>query len=503
MVLVGRNILLNLIGRGVLTLLTLVITPLQVNLLGLEAYAVVGFISTLQIAFIALDLGLSSTVTRELASDQSPGRLQSRDLLRTAATVYWLAAVVIGIVLAALAEPIATRWFTASELDSELLEQSLRLIALYLALRWPTALYTGVLAGLQRMDVLNAMQVGAASLRLIGGVAVLLYWRSLGAFLWWTALNALLEVVAYALACRRVHPAMPMWPGVSASAVGKVWRFSASMNVLTLSAVLIVQLDRLFLSKMLTLDDLGLYTLAYTVASTITLLVSAISTAVLPSLAAIRSKDSPAELRDQYARADRAMLFVVGLPALALVFHGEAILAVWINPAAAAGAAGPLALLAVGFWCSAVIANVYNVAVASGMLSRYLKVNLLGIGPYALGLYALIEHFGKNGAAGAWLLLNVAYGCLLVPSIHRKVLGISTWRWLTGTVLPFAMLGLVVFAVPYMGLALGHESTLRSGAALLVGGLLYVSSCYVLLGAYAPGKLSDRSLLTGLRRPQS
>ena len=52
------NILANLIGNGWIALLTLVATPIQIHLLGVEAYGLVGLITVLQIVFATLDLGL-------------------------------------------------------------------------------------------------------------------------------------------------------------------------------------------------------------------------------------------------------------------------------------------------------------------------------------------------------------------------------------------------------------------------------------------------------------
>jgi len=494
---VKRNIVANLLGGAWLTVLTVLMTPLQINILGIEAYGVVGFITTLQIAFTAFDLGLSSTLTRELAADPSPRKRASDELLRTTGTIYWISAAVIGIALAASADAIAERWFKSTTLDVALLGQSLQVIALYLALRWPVALYVGLLSGLQRMDVLNAVKVATASLRLVGGILVLLQWKSLYAFLVWTALNALIEVVAYAVACRRVHPKMPLRPGFSVDALKKVWRFSASMNVLAVLAVLIVQLDRLLISKMLTLESLGHYNLAYTAASSISFIVGAISSAVLPSLAAAHGRGPADALLERYHDADRVMLFLVGLAAFALVFHGDLILTVWVNAEAAAGAALPLALLAAGFWCSAAIANVYNVAVASGLPGRHLRVNLLSVLPYAAGLYLLIGRFGIVGAAGGWLLLNLAYAALLVPPIHHHVLRTSTRRWLGRSIVPFVLLGCASFWLPRLGIEFypGRLGTAANVAALVAGGLLYVAASMMLFGPRIRDAASLRALL--------
>jgi O-antigen/teichoic acid export membrane protein len=61
---IGRNIFANFFGIALVTALTVAITPAQIRILGVEAFGIVGFIATLQLAFTALDLGLSSTLTR-------------------------------------------------------------------------------------------------------------------------------------------------------------------------------------------------------------------------------------------------------------------------------------------------------------------------------------------------------------------------------------------------------------------------------------------------------
>ena len=100
---IKRNILANLAGGAAVAALTLIITPLQVHILGVEAYGIVGFIATLQTLFSVLDFGLSSTLTRELAGDTSRNKSASAPLLRTASTVYWCLALVIGACLAGIA----------------------------------------------------------------------------------------------------------------------------------------------------------------------------------------------------------------------------------------------------------------------------------------------------------------------------------------------------------------------------------------------------------------
>ena len=484
---VRRNIIANLFGGAWTSVLTLAITPLQVNLLGIEAYGLIGFIATLQIAFAIFDLGMSSTLTRELAADRSEGHIQSTDLLRTAATIYWGTALIVGTTLAASTNFIAIHWFnTTKGLSVQQVEQALGVIALSLAVRWPVALYGGVLSGLQRMDILNVVKALTSSLRLLGGIVVLLLWHDIQVFLWWSAISAVVEVIAYQLACQRAHRNISWRPGFSLAALKTVWSFSLSMTAISLLALLLSQLDRLMLSKLVSLDELGYYMLAYNTAASISLGISAISSAMLPSFAAASAHSGADLLLRRYDRGNRVILFIVGLATCTLVFFGDTILSLWVGTKAANMAYPSLALLAIGFWCSALVSNAYSLAVATGNPNLPLRLSALSAVPYVAAVYLFVTNYGIYGAGLAWLLLNLSYVALLIPIVHRQILSIPTARWFLGFVAPFVLLGCASFALPRM--VADHLQTnsrnLFNIAALGAAMALYGLFGYRLLGSH-------------------
>jgi len=473
-----RNIFSNLVGGGWIALLTLIITPFQVNLLGVEAFGLIGFIATLQIMVSVLDLGLSSTITRELAGDTSPARVSSRPLIRTALSFYWGMALVIGVILATFSGLIARAWFTTNTVDIAVLEQGLQVIAIMLALRWPVSLYSGALAGIQRMDILNIVKASVITLRLVGGIIVILVLRDLSLFLIWTAFSALVEVLVFQTVCRKVMPEMDWRPGFSISAILAVWVFSLSMNGLGLVAMGITQLDRLLISKMLSLESLGYYILAYTAATAISMVLSALNAALMPSFAAAHAANEQEALVQRYDKACRVTLFATGLVLFILVFFGRPLLEIWVNPVVAENAWRPLAILAVGFWLSASVSSAYNIGVACRYPGPLLKVSAFSAVIYMPVLYGLITGWGIEGAAVAWLLLNAGYIVVIVPIVHRNILKIPVIPWLVGILLPFAVLGIITFGgarliTNYLSLTLGFELAIIVPAVIAYMGLGY------------------------------
>jgi len=181
----------------------------------------------------------------------------------------------------------------------------------------------------------------------------------------------------------------------------------------------------------------------------------------------------------RYDHAGRAMLFSTGLAVFALTFFGETILGIWVGPVAASGASQPLALLAIGFWFSACVSGAYIASIACGRPMLVLKISALSVIPYAVVLVSLMEFFGLNGAAGAWVVLNVGYVLVIVPMVHRTILRIPTQPWFVGLLTPFLALGVATFGAARLALAaFGETPGLALQAVTLVAG----TAAYLLLG---------------------
>ena len=424
------NILANLIGSGWIALLTLVATPIQIHLLGVEAYGLVGLITVLQIVFATLDLGLSASVTQTIASDRSPERRESAALTNSVGAIYAVMAVIIGGLLWLTAGWIATRWLKPHALDQETVLTAVRAIGLYVAFRWPISFYSGVLNGVQRMDVLNLVKAGAATLRTVAGIALIVATPSITLFLQWFALSALIELLAFAIAAHRLVPELRFGARISLPAIKSVWRFSLTMAAIAVLSMAITQMDRLFVSKMLSLQAFGYYSLAYTAGIAISLLQTSINNASLPSLAEAASHGSE-ELAARYDKISEFTSFAVALPCALLVFFGGDILRAWVNEDAARNAALPLALLAVGFFLNAAVSSAYLASVATRRADIPAWVNAASALVYAPLLYLLIRAWGPAGAAAGWALFNGSYLLSFVPAVHGKVLHRSNlpWAW--------------------------------------------------------------------------
>jgi len=65
-----------------------------------------------------------------------------------------------------------------------------------------------------------------------------------------------------------------------------IWRFSATMLALTISGLVFSQLDKVLLSRLLSLDDFGKYTLAGVVAAALGIVITPFYNTVYPRFSA-------------------------------------------------------------------------------------------------------------------------------------------------------------------------------------------------------------------------
>src|SRR6185312_1667874 len=157
---IKRNIAANVLGRvwGIVSVYLFI--PLYLEYLGVDAYGLVGFYSILMAVLVFADVGLTATITREMARlsvEQNPGP-EMRDTLRTYETSYVLISTLLSGVLWILAPTIAGHWLRSRVLQSNEMVHALRLMGVAIALQFPAGLYIGGLIGLQQQVLTNSLQ---------------------------------------------------------------------------------------------------------------------------------------------------------------------------------------------------------------------------------------------------------------------------------------------------------------------------------------------------------
>jgi len=380
---VRRNLAANFLGSAWISLLSLGLVPIYIHFLGIEAYGLIGIFVALMGLLALLDLGLSSTVNRETARlvVREDTAQDLRDLVRTLELPYWGAGALIAAVVVAASPFLAYRWVQPESLAPETVLTAFIIMGLSIAFQWPLGFYAGGLVGLQRQVLLNWINVGMATLRGLGALTVLwLVSPTPEAFFLWqggvsaaqTALTAALLWRSLPLGSRRAR--------FSVDALKSVWRFAAGVTGIAVVTTVLIQADKVILSRMLSLEGFGYYVLAGAVALALNRLTGPVYQAVYPRLTNLVELGATDELARLYHRSAQ-LLSVAVLPAAAvLALNSYDILLLWTQNAETAENAHVLvSILVTGTALNALMHTPYALQLASGWTRLALVANIIAV----------------------------------------------------------------------------------------------------------------------------
>lgn len=332
---VYRSIGLNFAGNasnGVLIVLT---TPWYLFMLGMEQFGVVGFWQVLLYVVLVFDLGLGSTLLREFArfDGDRRGRDAYRRLLRSVELICLLSAALISIGVFFSASWLATSWLKLSTLSVELVTGAITWMSISAGAQLMNALYLNGLAGMQRHGLMNLIQVIGYSLKYIGGGLVISVTGDLSAFFAFQGFCMLILTALSRLALRRtialvaIHEEQRRGVGIGFIS----WPYAGGMFATAVLGMLLTNTDRLMLSRFVSIEDLGRYSLAITAASFLQMVVLAFYRVYYPLFAELKAAGKLSQLRNAYEGACRNVSIVVVPCAVLGSMFSEELIKIWLG----------------------------------------------------------------------------------------------------------------------------------------------------------------------------
>jgi O-antigen/teichoic acid export membrane protein len=318
-------------------------------------------------------------------------------------------------------------------------------MALAIGLRWPVSLYTGGLNGLQQQIATNLLTIIFTTLQSIGTVIILYYWEpTISAFFKWQVVVALLQVITYRYSLK-IYIGVEVTGKFSFKILKEIWGFAAGMTGITILATILTQLDKIILSRILTLQDFGYYTFAATIAAGIFKLVTPIHTAYYPKFVALVEKKDTASLTKLYHDGSQAMSLLIMPIAITFIFFSHEILSAWSNNSELVERTYILiSILMAGNTINGLMNLPYALQLSFGWTNLSLYSNLIAVIILMPTIYFSVILYGPVGAATSWLLLNIGYLIFSVHFMHKKILINEKWHWYLSDILPPTLVLLLI-----------------------------------------------------------
>lgn len=402
-----RNIFANYIGTGLVILAPMLALPYYLQALGSSVWGLVSFIVTLQALLSILDAGVSQALVREFA-DCNTSNIKYQKLgalLFGFERIYWIFALFVGAVVLLTSHQITHYWL---KLDTLKVDQAQ--IAIYGAVgmfvfQFPSSVYRSLLVGTQTQVLLNKIMAVGALARYVGGVFVVMRWPILSAYLIWHV-----SIVAIETVVRRLYA----WDTITLKRSEFAWDSILMQKMLlpvigmsgaTLLGALTVQMDKIILSGMVSVEKFGYYAIASTLAAGILQLLYPIVNAAIPYAVTLRHE--PESLRRFNFRYAKLVAFMVLIFGLMFYFFGYAFLYWWLkSPVVAQQVHALLNVLLVGTGLNAFYTIGYINWVIKGQLLKVLQVNLISLIVSIISIPIMVAKLGMVGASLGWITIN-------------------------------------------------------------------------------------------------
>ena len=425
-----KNIIYNTAGQGLVLILSLIAVRFIFRRLGDDVFGIIFFNLVLTAVLTSiLELGVSSTLVREVSIHDDSEPAYIRDLIRTASFVYWAGGFFLVAVIWFAAPILVTHWVNLKTLDPNTATTILRILSVVSLVALPKGLYTSIFRGRQRMGINNVIDVGTAALQQTITLMILLTVG--GVYLVAAGISAanIVGIIAYVLVAARLFGWSTLVPKFSAYVIRRNLGFTGRMTFVSVLILIHLQAAQVIVSKLLPIAQFGLYGFVSSTVNRATIVTGAVAQAAFPSFSSLLRAGDRTQLMSQYRKLQDVLVYGT-VP----LFAGVCFLAIPVykyvfNPEVAWLLLIPTAWLALGTYMNGAASIPYMFAIASGRPDIPLMQMLLALIIVLPVTVILILQFGIAGAGFSWVfyqLLNFSY---MIPRISRECLRIPLREW--------------------------------------------------------------------------
>lgn len=427
------NIVANFSGNALMAILNMLFIPIYLKYIGSEGYGLIGVFASVQSILYVLDSGFSTTLNKELAglSAGISNKQKIANLVKTLESVYWPVALMVGLLGASASFFLATSWVQAKGLDSATILNAFLILSTTLIFQFPVGFYAGGMLGLQRHLLYNLLRIFFAIVKNVGALILLIYYsNSVIVFFTWNLLITIIVVGVFRFTLLRLIKSVDVKAKFDKGELRRVAKFSVGMAAIALSAIMMMQADKVILSKKLLLADFGYYTIAVTLGMAVLQVVGPVGQSYFPKFSYLGATNEQNELRETYHKCCQLVSVIIFPASLMLIFYCKEVLMLWTHNAVTVEKTWFIArLFAIGTAMNAMVSILFLLTFALNWTKFAFFISLFCalIATPAIALMTWL--YGPAGAAYSWIGLNTLYLIFVPYIVHRKFLKDDLFLW--------------------------------------------------------------------------
>jgi len=502
----ARNIIANFFGRFWSIFAVFIFIPLYIRFLGIELYGLVSFFATMQSILFLLDAGLSATLRREFSkgSQQKGDYLNKYKLLRSIEFCYYVIIAFIIVLTYFGAGFIVSKWLNLGNIDRGIAVTAIRLMGISISLQFLSSLYFGSLLGLEKQVVANVLQIGWSMFKNLFVVMILwLVAPDIRLFYAWFILSDILYLfLSRKIVLRTLKVDSTFnWACSELKNLKQIWRYATGIIIISVLSALCLQLDKLIISKTLPISDLGIYNMAFSLSQIPVILVNAAAIAIFTRLVFYYSTNELEKQKALFAISYRILAIISISVSLTMGLYTREIIQLWTgNSAIAEQGWLPAMILTFGSLLMSLQVIPLNLVFSHGVTRINTMLGIFQLMIMTPLMLVLINWEGIVGASFSWLITLLLIMPVYICYIYYKLVSKNWLRWfISGTVYPIALIGLVVLIFFSFGKMFHFSSVIKIIYALISGLITLIISFVLLVKNIKTQFYTIRSQLLDLR----
>lgn len=421
-----KNTLANLLGRLWGAFSSIILFPVYILMLGFENFGFISFSLVLMGLMALFDLGLKATLSRSLAR-KDVSQLEKAAMVATLETIYFAIALIVFALLFFGTPYIVNQWLNLKGTDATLGHFVFRTAAMEISLQMILRFYFGGLIGLEKQVLANKYLIFWGISRNALVLVPIFLVPLLHVFFVWQAVVTLIFTLLFRWKLKAFFSNAP-WRmfQINITALSNIWRFSLGVFLISFVASINTQLDKLIIGRMLSLEHLGVYTLAIAIGTSLIFISSSVSTAILPRLTAFFSQNDRSNVRKLYSISFQVVTLILATLTTIMCLERTLILNLWLNDPNLVSEIlpiFPIIIVAYSFLSLQVIP--YAVAISQGITSVNNIMGLVSLVVTIPGYLFFIEKFGMIGATWVFCIVQVSSGLVYMFWINARCLHLS------------------------------------------------------------------------------
>ena len=434
------------------------------------------------LASAVLNMGICSTTVREISAHFETERGYVTDLIRTFSLFFWAIYFSLGLGIYFLSPMLVEKWINLKTIDTQTAIYILRILGIASLVALPKSLYVSLFQGMQRMEVNNLIDVVTTGLQQFGTILVLILGGGLFQVVYWFAFCYALRILSYLAISAHFFSVRALIPGYFQYVVKRNWGFASRMLSISVFASAHMNVDKIIISKLLPIGEVGYYGLAYNGVSKAALFTRAISKAAFPSFSALFRAGDRKKMTTQYQKLQDLVCFGLVPIFAAIPFAILPLFSNIFNEDIARQLLLPTTLLCVGFFMNGTLHIPYVFSLAVGKPGISARQNLYALFIVLPVTAILIYLFGLTGAGLSWVVYHLFAYSYGVPRICTECLQLPVWKWYLHVGKCFTVAAIVYGTGWTVLTSEGHHNLSMLGSAYFTATAVFLTCAYFMIG---------------------